>query len=111
MIGKPKRSRPKDDDPAEAQQSHRASTASDAAIERILRKTLDHLEEALPWARSLPADGRRTLEGAIRTALDDLLARLDSQGKEEGEVPSPVPAELSRSLGPHRAMELTRVIL
>ena len=111
MIGKSKRSRPKDDDPAEAQQSHRASTASDAAMERILRKTLDHLEEALPWARSLPADGRRTLEGAIRTALDDLLARLDSQGKEEGEVPSPVPAELSRSLGPHRAMELTRVIL
>ena len=111
MIGKPKRSRPKDDDPAEAQQSHRASTASGAAMERILRKTLDHLEEALPWARSLPADGRRTLEGAIRTALDDLLARLDSQGKEEGEVPSPVPAELSRSLGPHRAMELTRVIL
>ena len=111
MIGKPKRSGPKDDDPAEAQQSHRASTASSAAMERILRKTLDHLEEALPWARSLPADGRRTLEGAIRTALDDLLARLDSQGKEEGEVPSPVPAELSRSLGPHRAMELTRVIL
>ena len=111
MIGKPKRSRPKDDDPAKAQQAHRASTASDAAMERILRKTLDHLEEALPWARSLPADGRRTLEGAIRTALDDLLARLDSQGKEEGEVPSPVPAELSRSLGPHRAMELTRVIL
>ena len=111
MIGKPKRSRPKEDDPAEAQQAHRASTASDAAMERILRKTLDHLEEALPWARSLPADGRRTLEGAIRTALDDLLARLDSQGKEEGEVPSPVPAELSRSLGPHRAMELTRVIL
>ena len=111
MIGKSKRSGPKDDDPAEAQQSHRAPTASDAAMERILRKTLDHLEEALPWARSLPADGRRTLEGAIRTALDDLLARLDSQGKEEGEVPSPVPAELSRSLGPHRAMELTRVIL
>ena len=111
MIGKPKRSRPKGDDPAEAQQAHRASTASDAAMERLLRKTLDHLEEALPWARSLPADGRRTLEGAIRTALDDLLARLDSQGKEEGEVPSPVPAELSRSLGPHRAMELTRVIL
>ena len=111
MIGKSKRSRPKDDDPAEAQQSHRAPTASDAAMERILRKTLDHLEEALPWARSLPADGRRTLEGAVRTALDDLLSRLDSQGKEEGEVPSPVPAELSRSLGPHRAMELTRVIL
>ena len=111
MIGKSKRSGPKDDDPAKAQQAHRASTASDAAMERILRKTLDHLEEALPWARSLPADGRRTLEGAIRTALDDLLARLDSQGKEEGEVPSPVPAELSRSLGPHRAMELTRVIL
>ena len=111
MIGKSKPSRPKDDDPAEAQQSHWASTASDAAMERILRKTLAHLEEALPWARSLPADGRRTLEGAIRTALDDLLARLDSQGKEEGEVPSPVPAELSRSLGPHRAMELTRVIL
>ncbi|KJY50673.1 PucR family transcriptional regulator [Bifidobacterium mellis] len=111
MIGKPKRSRPKDDDPAEAQQARQVPAASDAAMERILRKTLDHLEEALPWARSLPADGRRTLEGAIRTALDDLLARLDSQGKEEGEVPSPVPAELSRSLGPHRAMELTRVIL
>ena len=111
MIGKPKRSRPKDDDPAEARQARQVPAASGAAMERILRKTLDHLEEALPWARSLPADGRRTLEGAIRTALDDLLARLDSQGKEEGEVPSPVPAELSRSLGPHRAMELTRVIL
>ncbi len=111
MIGKPKRSRPKDDDPAEAQQAHRASTASDAAMERILRKTLDHLEEALPWARSLPADGHRTLEGVVRTALDDLLSRLDFQGTEDGEVPSPVPAELSRSLGPHRAMELTRVIL
>ena len=111
MIGKPKRSRPKDDDPAEAQQARQVPAASGAAMERILRKTLDHLEEALPWARSLPADGRRPLEGAIRTALDDLLARLDSQGKEEGEVPSPVPAELSRSLGPHRAMELTRVIL
>ena len=111
MIGKPKRSGPKEDDPAEAQQARQVPAASDAAMERLLRKTLDHLEEALPWARSLPADGRRTLEGAIRTALDDLLARLDPQGKEEGEVPSPVPAELSRSLGPHRAMELTRVIL
>ena len=111
MIGKPKRSRPKDDDPAEAQKSHRASTVSEAAMQQILRKTLDHLEEALPWARSLPADGHRTLEGVVRTALDDLLSRLDLQGTEDGEVPSPVPAELSRSLGPHRAMELTRVIL
>ena len=111
MIGKSKRSRPKDDDPAETQQAHRAPAASDAAMQQILRKTLDHLEEALPWARSLPADGHRTLEGAVRTALDDLLSRLDLQGTEDGEVPSPVPAELSRSLGPHRAMELTRVIL
>ena len=111
MIGKSKRSRPKDDEPAEARQAHRASTASDAAMEQILLKTLDHLQEALPWAKSLPADGRRTLEGAIQTALDDLLSRLDSQGTEDSEVPSPVPAELSRSLGPHRAMELTQVIL
>ena len=111
MIGKSKRSRPKDDEPAEAQQAHRAPTASDAAMEQILLKTLDHLQEALPWARSVPADGRRTLEGAIQTALDDLLSRLDSQGTEDSEVPSPVPAELSRSLGPHRAMELTQVIL
>lgn len=111
MIGKSKRSRPKDDEPAEARQAHRASTASDAAMEQILLKTLDHLQEALPWARSVPADGRRTLEGAIQTALDDLLSRLDSQGTEDSEVPSPVPAELSRSLGPHRAMELTQVIL
>ena len=111
MIGKSKRSRPKDDEPAEAQQAHRSSTASDAAMEQILLKTLDHLQEALPWARSVPADGRRTLEGAIQTALNDLLSRLDSQGTEDSEVPSPVPAELSRSLGPHRAMELTQVIL
>ena len=111
MIGKSKRSRPKDDEPAEAQQAHRAPTASDAAMEQILLKTLDHLQEALPWARTVPADGRRTLEGAIQTALDDLLSRLDSQGTEDSEVPSPVPAELSRSLGPHRAMELTQVIL
>ncbi len=111
MIGKSKRSRPKDDEPAEAQQAHRALTASDAAMEQILLKTLDHLQEALPWARSAPADGRRTLEGAIQTALDDLLSRLDSQGTDDSEVPSPVPAELSRSLGPHRAMELTQVIL
>ena len=111
MIGKSKRSRPKDDEPAEARQAHRASTASDAAMEQILLKTLDHLQEALPWARSVPADGRRTLEGAIQTALDDLLSRLDSQGTEDSEVPSPVPAELSRSLGPHKAMELTQVIL
>uniref|UniRef100_A0ABS3IUM9 Helix-turn-helix domain-containing protein n=1 Tax=Bifidobacterium asteroides TaxID=1684 RepID=A0ABS3IUM9_9BIFI len=111
MIGKSKRSRPKDDEPAEAQQAHRAPTASDAAMEQILLKTLDHLQEALPWARSLPADGHRTLEGAIQTALDDLLSRLDSQGTDDSEVPSPVPAELSRSLGPHRAMELTQVIL
>ena len=111
MIGKSKRSRPKDDEPAEARQAHGASTASDAAMEQILLKTLDHLQEALPWAKSLPADGRRTLEGAIQTALDDLLSRLDSQGTEDSEVPSPVPAELSRSLGPHRAMELTQVIL
>ena len=111
MIGKSKRSRPKDDEPAEAQQAHRAPTASDAAMEQILLKTLDHLQEALPWARSVPADGRRTLEGAIQTALNDLLSRLDSQGTEDSEVPSPVPAELSRSLGPHRAMELTQVIL
>ena len=111
MIGKSKRSRSKDDEPAEARQAHRASTASDAAMEQILLKTLDHLQEALPWAKSLPADGRRTLEGAIQTALDDLLSRLDSQGTEDSEVPSPVPAELSRSLGPHRAMELTQVIL
>ena len=111
MIGKSKRSRPKDDEPAKAQQAHRAPTASDAAMEQILLKTLDHLQEALPWARSMPADGRRTLEGAIQTALDDLLSRLDSQGTEDSEVPSPVPAELSRSLGPHRAMELTQVIL
>ncbi|MDT7507786.1 helix-turn-helix domain-containing protein [Bifidobacterium sp. H6bp22N] len=111
MIGKSKRSRPKGDEPAEAQQAHRAPTASDAAMEQILLKTLDHLQEALPWARSVPADGRRTLEGAIQTALDDLLSRLDSQGTEDSEVPSPVPAELSRSLGPHRAMELTQVIL
>ena len=111
MIGKSKRSRPKDDEPAEAQQAHRSSTASDAAMEQILLKTLDHLQEALPWAKSLPADGCRTLEGAIQTALDDLLSRLDSQGTEDSEVPSPVPAELSRSLGPHRAMELTQVIL
>ena len=111
MIGKSKRSGPKDDDPAETQQAHRAPAASDAAMQQILRKTLDHLEEALPWARSLPADGHRTLEGAVRTALDDLLSRLDLQSTEDGEVPSPVPAELSRSLGPHRAMELTRVIL
>lgn len=111
MIGKSKRSRPKDNEPAEARQAHRASTASDAAMEQILLKTLDHLQEALPWARSVPADGRRTLEGAIQTALDDLLSRLDSQGTEDSEVPSPVPAELSRSLGPHRAMELTQVIL
>ena len=111
MIGKSKRSRPKDDEPAEAQQAHRAPTASDAAMEQILLKTLDHLQEALPWARSVPADGRRTLEGAIQTALDDLLSRLDSQVTEDSEVPSPVPAELSRSLGPHRAMELTQVIL
>ncbi|WP_445341930.1 PucR family transcriptional regulator [Bifidobacterium sp. ESL0827] len=111
MIGKSKRSRPKDDEPAEARQAHRAPTASDAAMEQILLKTLDHLQEALPWARSVPADGRRTLEGAIQTALDDLLSRLDSQGTEDSEVPSPVPAELSRSLGPHRAMELTQVIL
>ena len=111
MIGKSKRSRPKDDEPAEAQQAHRAPTASDAAMEQILLKTLDHLQEALPWARSAPADGRRTLEGAIQTALDDLLSRLDSQGTDDSEVPSPVPAELSRSLGPHRAMELTQVIL
>ena len=111
MIGKSKRSRPKDDEPAEAQQAHRAPNASDAAMEQILLKTLDHLQEALPWARSVPADGCRTLEGAIQTALDDLLSRLDSQGTEDSEVPSPVPAELSRSLGPHRAMELTQVIL
>ena len=111
MIGKSKRSRPKDDEPAEAQQAHRAPTASDAAMEQILLKTLDHLQEALPWAKSLPADGRRTLEGAIQTALDDLLSRLDSQGTEDSEVRSPVPAELSRSLGTHRAMELTQVIL
>ena len=111
MIGKSKRSRPKDDEPAEAQQAHRAPTASDAAMEQILLKTLDHLQEALPWARSLPADGHRTLEGAIQTALDDLLSRLDTQGTDDSEVPSPVPAELSRSLGPHRAMELTQVIL
>ncbi len=111
MIGKSKRSRPKDDEPAEAQEAHRPPTASDAAMEQILLKTLDHLQEALPWARSVPADGRRTLEGAIQTALDDLLSRLDSQGTEDSEVPSPVPAELSRSLGPHRAMELTQVIL
>ncbi len=111
MIGKSKRSRPKDDEPAEAQQAHRAPTASDAAMEQILLKTLDHLQEALSWVRSLPADGRRTLEGAIQTALDDLLSRLDTQGTEDSEVPSPVPAELSRSLGPHRAMELTQVIL
>lgn len=109
MIGKSKRSRSKDDDPT--QQAHRAPAASDAAMQQILRKTLDHLDEALPWARSLPADGRRTLEGVVRTALDDLRSRLDSQSTEDGEVPSPVPAELSRSLGPHRAMELTRVIL
>ena len=111
MIGKSKRPRPKDDEPAEAQQAHRAPTASDAAMEQILLKTLDHLQEALPWAKSLPADGRRTLEGAIQTALDDLLSRLDSQSTEDSEVPSPVPAELSRSLGTHRAMELTQVIL
>ena len=111
MIGKSKRSRPKDDEPAEAQQAHRAPAASDATMEQILLKTLNHLEDALPWARSVPADGRRTLEGAIQTALDDLLSRLDSQGTEDSEVPSPVPAELSRSLGPHRAMELTQVIL
>lgn len=111
MIGQSKRSRPQDDDPAEAQQGHQAPDASDAAVEQILRKTLDHLEEALPWARSLPADGRRTLEGAIRTALDDLLSRLDTPGTEGSEIPSPVPAELSRSLGSHRAMELTRLIL
>ena len=111
MIGKSKRPRPKDDEPAEAQQAHRAPTASDAAMEQILLKTLDHLQEALPWAKSVPADGRRTLEGAIQTALGDLLSRLDSQGTEDSEVPSPVPAELSRSLGPHRAMELTQVIL
>ncbi|MCT6920013.1 MAG: hypothetical protein M3Z49_12440, partial [Bifidobacteriales bacterium] len=111
MIGKSKRPRPKDDDPAEAQETHRTPAASDAAMEQILLKTLDHLEEALPWTGSLPADGRRTLEGAIRTALDDLLSRLNTKGTEDSEVPSPVPAELSRSLGPHRAMELTRVIL
>lgn len=111
MIGQSKRSRPQDDDPAEAQQGHQAPDASDAAVEQILRKTLDHLEEALPWARSLPADGRRTLEGAIRTALDDLLSRLDTPGTEGSEIPSPVPAECSRSLGSHRAMELTRLIL
>ena len=111
MIGKSKRSRPPDEDPAEAQQARQVPAASGAAMEQILLKTLDHLEEALPWARSLPADGHRTLEGAVRTALDDLLSRLDLQGTEDGEVPSPVPAELSRSLGPHRAMELTRVIL
>ena len=111
MIGKSKRSRPKDDAPAEAQQAHRAPAASDAAMEQILLKTLNHLEDALPWTRSLPTDGRRTLEGAIRTALDDLLSRIDCQGREGSEVPSPVPAELSRSLGPHRAMELIQVIL
>ena len=111
MIGKSKRSRPKDDEPAEAQQAHRAPAASDAAMEQILLKTLNHLEDALPWTRSLPTDGRRTLEGAIRTALDDLLSRIDCQGTEGSEVPSPVPAELSRSLGPHRAMELIQVIL
>ena len=111
MIGKSKRSRPKDDEPAEAQQAHRAPAASDAAMEQILLKTLNHLEDALPWTRSLPTDGRRTLEGAIRTALDDLLSRIDCQGREGSEVPSPVPAELSRSLGPHRAMELIQVIL
>ena len=111
MIGKSKRSRPPDEDPAEAQQARQVTAASGTAMEQILLKTLDHLDEALPWTRSLPADGRRTLEGAVRTALDDLRSRLDSQGAEDSEVPSPVPAELSRSLGPHRAMELTQVIL
>ena len=111
MIGKSKRSRPPDEDPAEAQQARQVPAASGAAMEQILLKTLDHLDEALPWTRSLPADGRRTLEGAVRTALDDLRSRLDAQGAEDSEVPSPVPAELSRSLGPHRAMELTQVIL
>ncbi len=111
MIGQSRRSRSRNHDPAKVQQAHQAPTASKTAMEQILRKTLDHLEEALPWARSLPVDGRKTLEGAIRTALDDLLSRLDAQGRQDNAVPSPLPAELSRNLGPHRAMELTEIIL
>ena len=111
MIGQSRGPGSRANHPAKTQQANQVSAASKTTMEQILRKTLDHLEEAMPWARSLPLDGRRTLEGAIRTALDDLLSRLDAQGSEDSEVPSPVPAELSRSLGPHRAMELTQVIL
>ena len=111
MIGQSRGPGSRANHPAKTQQAHQVSAASKTTMEQILRKTLDHLEEALPWARSLPLDGRRTLEGAIRTALGDLLSRLDAQGKQDSKVPSPLPAKLSRSLGPHRAMELTEVIL
>ena len=111
MIGQSRGPGSRANHPAKTQQANQVSAASKTTMEQILRKTLDHLEEAMPWARSLPLDGRRTLEGAIRTALDDLLSRLDAQGRQDSKVPSPLPAKLSRSLGPHRAMELTEVIL